>query len=53
MKFRRRFYISPKNKLFLFLLFGLFIYLFICLFVFIGLHIQEMEVPGLGVQLEL
>ena len=32
---------------------ALFIYLFICLFVILGLHLQHMEVPRLGVQSEL
>ena len=32
----------------------MFSYLFIyCLFVFLGPHLRHMEIPGLGVQLEL
>ena len=41
-----------KLQLFMYFI-SLFIYLFFCLCLFLGLHLRPMEVPRLGVYLEL
>ena len=44
---------NMQYPLAIYLFFILFIYLFIYLFCFLGLHLQHMEVPRLGVESEL